>query len=177
MRLFIALNFDEPTKDKLCDTMQRLKMVVQSGKFTLRDNLHLTVAFIGEVQQAKLQNIKAAMSKVEEKPFSLHLGGVGCFRRDNGSILWVGADKSRALLSIHDQLCERLSKSGFAVEMREYKPHLTLAREFTLPEGFDLEQFSNDTEQIKMQVKSIDLMKSERVNGKLTYTRIYEKLL
>lgn len=177
MRLFTAINFDAATKDKLCEPIGKLKETAVKGNFTQRENLHLTVVFIGEVMPEKLQTIKVSMDKVAQKPFDLRLSGVGCFKRDGGDILWVGAEKSEQLISVYNQLCERLIQSGFSVETRAYKPHLTLARELIMPAGFDIDAFSKETEPMKLRVSSIDLMKSERIDGKLTYTKIHEKLL
>ncbi|SDM66064.1 RNA 2',3'-cyclic phosphodiesterase [Acetanaerobacterium elongatum] len=177
MRLFTAINFDDTVKDKLCEPMERLRETAVKGSFTCRENLHLTVVFIGEVGPHKLQDIKLAMDRVAEKPFDLRLSGVGSFKREGGDILWVGADKTEQLSSVYHQLCERLLQSGFAIETRAYKPHLTLARELVMPQGFNMEAFSRETEPLKVRVNSIDLMKSERIGGKLIYSKVYEKLL
>ncbi|MFA9380507.1 MAG: RNA 2',3'-cyclic phosphodiesterase [Acetanaerobacterium sp.] len=177
MRLFTAINFDEPTKDTLTDIIHTLKDAAHTGSFTSRQNLHLTLVFIGEVAQPHVHDIKIAMERIEEKPFILDLGGTGSFVRDSGEIFWVGAYKSRALLSVRDQLNERLVQAGCAVEMREFKPHLTLARELSLDAGFDREHLAKEVGAIRMPVKSIDLMRSERIDGVLTYTRIHSKWL
>lgn len=177
MRLFTAINFNDTVKDKLCEPMERLKESAIKGKFTCRENLHLTVVFIGEVDPQKLQNIKLAMDRVAEKPFDLRLSGIGSFKREGGDILWVGAEKTEQLSSVYHQLCERLLQIGISIETRAYKPHLTLARELVMPAAFSMEAFSQETEPLKVKVNSIDLMKSERIGGKLTYTKIYEKLL
>ncbi|MDR1042323.1 MAG: RNA 2',3'-cyclic phosphodiesterase, partial [Clostridiales Family XIII bacterium] len=48
MRLFIAINFSEEIKDALCETIADLRDASRRGRYTHRDNLHLTLAFIGE---------------------------------------------------------------------------------------------------------------------------------
>ncbi len=177
MRLFTAINFDESAKDQLCEVIDSLKKSAIKGNFTRRENLHLTLVFLGEIETGRVHNIKYAMDCIEEKPFVLELSGAGRFQRDSGEIFWIGACKSQPLVSVHTQLVDRFTQAGCSLEMREYKPHLTLARELNLPEDFDRKQLAEQTGIIRVPVKSIDLMKSERVGGVLTYTRIHSKSL
>ncbi len=177
LRLFTAINFDDTAKDQLCEVIDLLKGSAVKGRYTRRENLHLTLVFLGEVESERAHNIKHAIDRVEEKPFTLQLTGVGRFLRESGEIFWVGAHKCQPLLSIHDQLNNRLIQAGCWVETREYKPHLTLARELQLPTGFDRGELAKQAGAIRIPVQSIDLMKSERIDGVLTYTRIHTKLL
>ena len=84
MRLFIAINFDPDTKEKLLDVQRRLKACA-SGNFTRPENLHLTVAFLGEVGEAS--DVKRAISDRFVQPVALEFDRVGTFRRD---LYWVG---------------------------------------------------------------------------------------
>jgi len=177
VRLFIAINFNEEIKDKLSDIMQRLKKVALKGKFTHRENLHLTVVFIGEVAPEKISSVKAAMDKLDVKSFMLSINDLGSFKRDGGDIYWIGVGKNNTLSSINDQLFTELVKAGFRIEKREYKPHLTLGRQVVVDDNFDRNRFSKSIPAMKMEVKKISLMKSERINGKLTYTEIFSKTL
>ncbi len=177
MRLFTAINFDEAAKQRLTEITGSLQAITPDGRFTRPQNLHLTLVFLGEIPQSGLRDIMMAMDKVQEPAFSLELLGLGSFRQDSGELLWMGATKSRALMSVYDQLRERLSQTGIPVELREFKPHLTLARELTLPGDFDRSRFADEAGTVRTQVKSIDLMKSERVNGAVKYSRVYAKQL
>jgi len=177
VRLFIAINFNEEIKDKLSDIMQRLKKVALKGKFTHRENLHLTVVFIGEVAPEKISSVKAAMDKLDVESFMLSINDLGSFKRDGGDIYWIGVGKNNTLSSINDQLFTELVKAGFRIEKREYKPHLTLGRQVVVDDNFDRNRFSKSIPAMKMEVKKISLMKSERINGKLTYTEIFSKTL
>lgn len=175
MRLFIAINFNENVKDSLCDSIARLKRMALKGNFTRRENLHLTVVFIGETN--KVEAVKQAMDGVNAVPFELSVGGVGRFKRDGGDIYWAGVNKNIVLTDIYNRLCAKLFKKGFIMEDRAYKPHLTLGREVVLPKTFDEKEFAKSVSHSIMMVDSLSLMKSERINGKLTYTEIYRKPL
>jgi 2'-5' RNA ligase len=126
MRLFIAINFNSEIKDSLCQTIEQLKSHSLRGNFTARDNLHLTLAFIGETIRSKA--VMQAMDGVDGKPFTLTIGGFGAF----GRLYWYGVQPNGALSALQRQLCEKLESAGFPLEKREYRPHLTLGREVVL---------------------------------------------
>jgi len=175
MRLFIAINFNEEVKESLCDSIARLKNVALKGNFTRRENLHLTVVFIGETN--KVEAVKQAMDSINALPFELSIGGVGRFKRDGGDIYWAGVKKNNVLTDIYNQLCVELAKKGFTLENRGYKPHLTLGREVVVPKSFDEKEFAKTVPHMIMSIDYVSLMKSERINGKLTYNEVYRKQL
>lgn len=175
MRLFIAINFSEPVKDSLTGWTTKLKDNGAHGNFSRRENLHLTLAFIGET--TNVDKITQAMDNVSAESFELTVGGFGRFRRNGSDICWIGVEKNDMLFSIQNQLSTALRLAGFPIENRAFKPHLTIGREVEFPSGFDFNAFAGQVASVTMQVQKISLMKSERINGKLTYTAIYEKLL
>jgi 2'-5' RNA ligase len=173
MRLFIAVNFSDQIKNHLYEISQRLKNASVQGNFTRRENFHLTVVFIGET--TKISSVKQAMNRVSAEPFRLTLGGLGKFHRRGGDIYWIGVEHNISLTKVYNQLCGELAGAGFAVEKRGFKPHLTLGRKVILNDSFDKNQFSMTIPPMSMEVVRISLMKSERINEKLTYTEIYTK--
>lgn len=177
MRLFISINFNEEIKDAVYEVLEKLKADTVKGSFTYRENLHLTLVFIGEVPISQIDAIKTAMDRVKSEPFSIKLKDIGHFKRDDENIYWIGVEKNSKLIRIYKQLCDELTRLGFAIEKREYKPHLTLGRRVVVVDGFNEEKFSASVPAMEMVVENISLMKSERINGKLTYTEIYRKKL
>lgn len=174
MRLFVAVNFSPELKDRLENTIEDLKAAGAKGNFTRRENLHLTLAFIGETDRA--DPAARALEAVEAAPFELRTGGIGWFRRRGGYLFWAGAEPTSPLLHLHRRVCAALTAQGFGIEQREYTPHITLGRRVTVPQGFDAKA-SVRAPGAAMPVESIALMKSERIDGRLTYTKIYEKPL
>ena len=173
--MFIAINLNEEIKDYLMSAIHVLHRGSRKGNFTHRENLHLNLVFLGETANEKLDDVKKALDKIESKPFWLGLKGFGRFRRNGGDIHWAGIETNESLFGIQRELASNLAKSGFLIEQRTYSPHLTLGREIRLRESeVDLDgEFSGPAP--SMMVKRVSLMKSERINGRLTYTEIYGK--
>ncbi len=175
MRLFIAINYDDDVKDSLAELQAGLKACAGSGNYTRRENLHLTIVFLGEVSANKLGMIKQAMNRVKSQGLTLRFSKLGHFKRYNGALWWLGTEQNPQLQGLYNELCGKLSECGFVREERKFKPHLTLARgvktggsvEITVPENLKHD----------IHINQIDLMKSERINGILTYTPIYTKKL
>lgn len=175
MRLFIAIRFPEEIKNILTKSMTEFKKFALKGNFTRKDNLHLTVVFIGETdQEARIEEI---MEQVQSAPFQLTMGGFGRFQRRGGDIYWVGVDANPVLTDLYRELYERLRSQGFKLENRPYRPHLTLGRRVVAADNFDCRDFSQNIPQMNMKVDAISLMNSERINNQLTYTEIYRKEL
>jgi 2'-5' RNA ligase len=168
MRLFIAILLDEPVKDALCQVRDRLRAAAESGRMTRRENLHLTLAFLGEVPPSRIQAIRRCMEAAAGPAFDLELRGVGRFRRDGGDIWWMGAALPPALLDLSRGLNAGLRDAGFPLEDRELRPHLTLGREIRLPRAFD--RAALEAPALLQPVRRIHLMQSDRVKGVLTYT-------
>lgn len=177
MRLFTAILFDEEIKDPLYRTVENLHMLSKTGTFTVKDNLHLTVNFIGETK--RLEEVKLAMNqavrKVRAKQFSLTLRGFGKFKRREGDIYWVGIDREETLWRLQKELVKELKEAGFYdIDDMEYTPHLTLGRRVKVRENFQAREFEAGISPMRMEVKRLSLMKSERIEGRLVYTEIYQ---
>jgi len=175
MRLFIAINLNDEIKDFLSEAIRELKKEASGGNFTSRDNLHLTLSFLGELNPEKVADVKAAMNRVKAEPFRLTFSGYGKFKRRGGDIHWAGVERSEALFSLQKQLAAELADAGFSLEEREYSPHLTLGREVRLSDPAADPYRAMPAEGRTMNVSRISLMKSERIGGKLVYYEIYGK--
>lgn len=168
-RLFIAINFDDATRASLQALRDELRSVSRSGNFSLPENLHLTLAFLGECDTRQTAAAKEAMKSVGFEPFQAVIERVGRFRRDDGDLWWAGLREDKPLMDLQRALSERLCAAGFSLEERRYSPHITLGRKVeTTARPWQPTPFGQT-------INQIDLMKSERINGKLTYTSIYTK--
>ncbi len=168
MRLFIALCLDEACKNRLCGAMEGLRSFALQAQCTRRENLHLTLAFLGEVPG--LEGAQAAMAGVRARPFRLELGGLGRFERPEGDLWWMGVQRNPALEALQKQLCAQLRRQGFRLEERPFRPHLTLARRVRLGPGFAPRQLADRLPPAGMAVERISLMESSRPQGRLVYT-------
>ena len=164
MRLFIALTLPDPLHAALEDTMARLRADGVSGRFTRPENLHLTLHFLGEQPEAAVDALSDILLQVPRDTFPLTLSALGTFSRTG--ILWAGLSPSPALNRLQKQLGAALARAGFPVEARAFRPHLTLVREFRLPEGYALPGLPAAS----ASADTLCLMESTRVSGKLIYS-------
>lgn len=171
MRLFIAVNFNEQTKDKIVSVQNRLREHGR-GNFSFRENLHLTLVFIGEVQRQQVESVKKAMEQVQIPKMKLTFDRTGCFRRNGSDTWWIGLRKNDALYKMQRELTAALREAGFDIENRPYKPHLTIARKVVLRDRLDQDTLLGS--QFSTEADTISLMLSERINGKLTYSELYK---
>ena len=166
MRLFVAIHFSREVKNVLLSAIDELKAQTVSGKFTSPENLHLTLAFIGESD--KVLAIRTAIDSCAIPPFEMAVSGTGHF----GNLYWVGIEFSQKLKALAESLQSELRISGFDIENREFKPHITLARQVETSSPVSL-----NIKRTAMTVSRISLMKSERIGGRLTYTEVYGRAL
>jgi len=168
MRLFIAINFSKEVIEAIAEIRDNLKEEALRGRFSLDENLHLTLVFIGECDAKQTEDIKSVLDDTRFNGFTLELERVGHFKRDGGDTWWIGIRENRSLSGLQADLSERLKQKGFTLENRKYTPHVTIGREVKMPAGF----VAPKMERLQFDVGSIELMKSERMNGKLVYTCI-----
>jgi 2'-5' RNA ligase len=177
MRLFYAVNFPMDVKDRLAGLQEGLRPYLERGRYTLYDNLHLTLVFLGEVPEGCQGVLFDITDRLRFEPFELSIRGLGRFRREGGDIVWAGItdsspQDSAPLQGVYERLSNDVRRAGFVVESRRYTPHLTLVRDARFKEGFSLTDFAGKTDPITAPITKVSLMKSERLSGRLTYTAI-----
>ena len=133
LRLFIAIEIDAAVRQNVVQLQRTLGVVAPSVKWVEPHNLHVTVLFLGEVEDRELHGLFKMLTKVCVKavPFDLRLGGVGAFptpRRPKTLYAGVtaGADKLQSLYAAIEE--PLLDLGGYRQEERAYTPHLTLGR-------------------------------------------------
>lgn len=158
VRLFTAVNFSAEVKEKLYGIISQMKPLVRKANFTARENLHLTLVFIGEARS--YADIAERLSAVRFAPFTVEFGGSGNFK----DLYWAGVKPTPELTGLHRAVGLALGAGTDAV----YKPHITLARE-VIPETKKIDiavpAFTAD-------VKEFSLMRSDRINGTLKYSEV-----
>lgn len=177
MRIFVAVTFNEVIKDKLIHLQTQLKSKCCNGNWTVRNNLHITLYFIGDTHKNQLPLLQHTLQVLSRnhKTFSITIGNLGCFRRQD-TLLWAGLTSGQTQLKeIHQELSMSLSRfqRSNAPNSSNFKPHITLARRVQLSksEFFMMQQlpFNN----MAYQVEEISLMESTRINGQLIYKTLY----
>jgi len=163
LRLFAAIRFTEPFRDAVLDCQHCLKQGAASGNFTRPENLHMTLAFIGEVKDPA--PALRAVKSVSFAPFSLTLTEGGTF---GGSLYWLGAESGGRAETLASSLRSALKREGVPFDTKPFQSHITLGREVMLSAPVRMK-----VPAASMTVSHISLMKSERINGKLVYTEIH----
>lgn len=176
MRLFIAINFTEEVKRQLYKTIQDLKKQSKRGNFTRIENMHLTLAFLGEVPSERVMDLTELMQKsvAGHLSFSLEVNGFGKFVTRGERLYWCGITENKALVELQKEIVSRLNLNGFTVDDKPFKPHITLGRRCLMKKDFQEKEFGEAITPVEMKVEKIELMLSEHIEGKLTYTSLGE---
>jgi 2'-5' RNA ligase len=169
MRLFLAIQLPERTKRTLESAVQVWRRQGIRASWSRRENYHLTLVFLGEMEQP--DKVISVMDQIQCEQFPLSFAPCGRFQSRRGDILWLGVQLTPALETLQSSLCRMLSQTGISLDLRPYRPHLTLARHLRheddlvfpgqLPSPF--------------QVSSFSLMRSDLRPEGAHYTELYRK--
>jgi 2'-5' RNA ligase len=137
VRLFVAVEIGEVLAGRAAELIRELQTRTANAAPQARvtwltvDRLHITIRFIGEVDEARGAAIRAALELPPDvEPFDLTLAGAGAFpKSDRPRVLWAGIERGRAeLIELDRDVTLRLAAVGIPGEDRPLSPHLTLAR-------------------------------------------------
>jgi RNA 2',3'-cyclic 3'-phosphodiesterase len=137
MRLFIGIELPDVLRYNVAAVASRVREDITRAapdaqiRWVPPSNLHITVWFLGEVRDPRVEPLVAALTPpLDTRTFPLRIGGGGAFPRTGAPrAIWLGLTTGReGLISVHEQLRGRLVPLGFAPEARPYSPHLTIAR-------------------------------------------------
>lgn len=173
-RIFVALNIPDYAKEKLFSIIYQLHSD-KSLKWETKEKIHLTLKFVGDIEDELIPQIKNDLMFLKEyKTQLLQIIGFGFFFSYKvPRILWAGLNYSEELKSIAERLEDYFIRYGVEKENRPFKPHLTLMRiKNNLGESF-INKFKNSKfEPISFQSNSISLIKSELKPTGSVYTEI-----
>ena len=176
-RLFIAVCFPDRILDALTAEAAPLRRACSRSSFSRRENLHLTLVFLGETDRTRIPEITAAMDSAAGPSFSLRIGRFGRFRDRQGDTLWREIDGDEELFLLQRRLEEALRQRGFSPEQRPYRPHLTISRRTVLQPGITLAALSAETSVLRTDVREIVLLRSQVQEGRRVYTPVHRTAL
>ena len=179
MRTFIAIELEEEVKEHLANIQTETQKLCRRGNYTPKENFHLTLHFLGEVEEEDLDYLQEAIFETarRNRPFTLTLDKVGFFPRGKKGILWAGFEKSNPLQRLFSTLEKSLEQQGFARERKGLSPHITLGREVEPQRSFLDVQKGVKVEPMRVSVRSISLMESVRRGPKLVYVPLFRQNL
>ena len=132
LRTFIAVEIDPSHKQKLIHLISTLKRSDADVKWVNETQMHLTLKFLGNIEESKVQEISDALKSIANntKEFTISLSNLGAFpNAKRPRVIWVGIDKGKNQLKLlASQIETNLEKLGFPKEPRDFKSHLTLGR-------------------------------------------------
>ena len=164
MRLFIAIQLNEEMRNLLGDIQDSYRRMAVRGNYTPAENLHLTLAFIGEYDDPN--KVLEALETVSFQLFRISLVRTGCF----GDLHWAGIADSPQLDNLVKQIRHALANAGIPFDKKRFRAHITFLRRATFPRGAKT-PFPG-IEPASMQVEEIALMCSTRGKHGMIYTKI-----
>jgi len=124
IRCFIAFSLPDDVTDTLLDVQDN----VRNARWVEAENLHLTLAFLGECSPSQLTELDAALGVLRVEPFDLAVAGVGAFGGAKPHTLYAGLAPSEPLNRLQSRITRILRDVEIPVERRKFHPHITLAR-------------------------------------------------
>lgn len=164
MRLFIAIEFNEEILQALTNLQSEWKVLGLRGNITPVENLHLTLAFIGEYGNPTA--VLEAMNSVPFSAFNLRLDGIGNFR----DLYWAGIAENVALANYVRRLRKALAEHDVPFDRKKFSPHITLVRRAEF--NGSMEELLKNPPSGEMEVKTVSLMSSTRGKNGMIYKNV-----
>jgi len=179
MRLFLGIGFSDEIKFKINEIEEAVKTKIISGSIVPVENHHITIHFLGSIEEERVEKLKEILEMAASKlnSFYLQFDRLGLFSKRKGNIIWLGIKGSEELQKCHAILKELLLAKGFTVETMPYTPHITLVRNARIDrETFNLEKINDELPKISdlVYIDRLILFESIRVEGKLCYLEKFE---
>lgn len=178
-RAFVAIELDTASAGIIAKWIHALKSKVSDVRWSRPDQLHLTLKFLGDVDNRELPELCAAMHEACQgiEAFSLDLSGLGAFPKNKPPrVVWVSADDPQGGLGqLAERLDERFAELGIAKDNRAFTPHLTLGR---VTRDTDLQRLQEAIDQVadqiscRCEVEEIVMLSSLKDDGRVVYDAI-----
>ncbi|WP_440999627.1 RNA 2',3'-cyclic phosphodiesterase [Fodinibius sp. SL11] len=125
MRLFIAIPIPEAVKKRLLD----LQQPIEGMRWQAKEQMHLTLKFVGEVDETTGNKLRKEMTKIAHPNFSMTIAGIGYFPEGkHPKVVWAGVKQNELLFELHEKIEGYCQNMGICPEKRPFKPHVTVAR-------------------------------------------------
>ena len=166
-RIFIAIKVDP--SNNLAGIMSALKSELKNEriKWTDPENIHITLLFLGDTEEAKIGEITTILKErcSGTGEFELIIKGLGVFKNLNDpTVIWTGIVPSKKLDQLNESIVNGVRNIGIKVDIRPFKPHITLGRIKSLKSKPVLKRFLEDYQEKEIQkiaVKEIILYESK----------------
>ncbi|MDC7226370.1 MAG: RNA 2',3'-cyclic phosphodiesterase [Spirochaetales bacterium] len=172
MRIFYAVNFDDKTSEMLQKLQNDLREKVIRGRWAALENLHLTLHFVGEIESDELPIFKEALEKAAAavQRFSIRFTSYGSFRQGKQDLIYIKTKNTGDVMKIMSDILKKELQRG---DMKSFTPHVTLVRRGEINYSTLKVLKKQRFELPAVEIKSVELMESRKINGRLTYTTLH----
>jgi len=184
MRTFIAIDISDEIRDALRQIQSHLKYAGADVKWVEPQNIHLTLKFLGEIDEKKAEEVKSVLDAIGKGfgAFDITIKDIGAFPKiEFPRVVWVGLDKgAEESKRLAQSVEEGLSKIGFQKEERPFAAHLTVGRVKSLLNKDKLKAKIKDCQPptgSPHRISSVILFQSKLTPNGPIYTKLYEAKL
>lgn len=164
MRLFIAIELPEEIKAELKEIQAKIDKNLAKLRIVDPEKIHLTLKFLGEVEDSKIEKIKEKLKEIEFEPFELKIKDIGVFPSEKYiRVVWVGLEPEDKVAGLQQKIDNSLLQM-FKKE-KDFKAHLTLARVKFVKEK---EKFAESLKKIKVEEKFFKVNSFKLIKSTLT---------
>jgi RNA 2',3'-cyclic 3'-phosphodiesterase len=180
IRSFISIDLDDPQLQSRVESLTSSLLNLGADlKPVEKENVHITIKFLGSVERAKLEQVKMVLAHVRFQQFPIEVRGAGAFPNMNKiNVVWIGLGQGWANVEqIYEQTEQLLSELGFARESRGFSPHVTIARVRSSRRRDEVSKFLrglSDENFGVFQVKTLRLKQSMLRPSGPTYSTLFE---
>lgn len=169
MRLFIGIDLSQSMKSYLLSVSKSIERHTQ-GRVTALNNYHLTLAFLGELDDKEMNVLKSLMNQIQFNAFEMTISEVDYFQKGERFIYYMGIKPNSSLKTLYQKVVDVITPLGLNIHGK-FSPHITLIRQ---GKSFPIHVLNIPKTDDIIQVQKVTLFLSHNVNDELTYTPIYE---
>lgn len=179
MRSFISIELEPEVKNQLFELQMKSKNFSRKGIYTPKENMHINLYFLGEIERDDVEYISVAMYEIGKRINSFDLGikGIGFFPKGKIGVMYADVIKSKELEKLFFGLSKSLNRQGFGKDKTGLTPHITLGRNIEPQRNFvDLGKKMTEeakSQPIKINVKGMSLIESKRRGNDLFNKVLY----
>ena len=180
MRVFIAVDLPIEIRNALAEIQRELRPITHTVRWVAPESIHITLKFIGEAPETRLDEIHGALTGLTWKPFTVTVHRVGFFPGNRSPrVFWAGME-APTMQGLAEEIDARMERLGFEKEKRAFRPHITLARAKDTRMDSSLVAGAGKFEEHEFGSFAVDrvfLFKSTLKSGGAVYDKLKEYLL
>lgn len=168
--MFVAALLPEEIKELINEYVGALKPLCEGVRWERCEKLHVTLKFLGDVEELQTDKLTAAIGKLipDFSPFELKIEKLGGFPNlRNPRVLYIGLSENDELRAFQEKIEQKLGALGFVNERRRFTPHVTVGR---VRRRLKLKKPLPVSESVSFKIDKIGIMKSELSNEGSVYT-------